>query len=298
MSVCRNIRFQDLTQAALYIIMTDFCLTMFQKTWFLFSAESISNWLRNWLRKSILSNLSTSPIVPSFVQGSTRLLVTHQRHFLPECDRILLLRAGRVIAIGTPAEVAAGDWPELAAAQSDAGQLHDAAYDQELEGSEQTAGASEAGSPSLPAAVDLTGGLAEGNERNGEASEAEARGAIASPFSELVARGATAAGTSTPEGGLEGGQDKTRGAARGLRWSPSVEGLGEGRSMEQSGEGGSGQKMRKSLSVWVAQGGRWGGRRKRGRLEGLGKEGSEGSLEDVTAEGILVKREQRETGAV
>lgn len=33
--------------------------------------------------------------------GATRVLVTHQRQFLPACDRLLVLRGGRVVAAGT-----------------------------------------------------------------------------------------------------------------------------------------------------------------------------------------------------
>ena len=33
--------------------------------------------------------------------GSTRLLVTHQRHFLPKCDKILVLREGKAVGFGT-----------------------------------------------------------------------------------------------------------------------------------------------------------------------------------------------------
>jgi ABC-type bacteriocin/lantibiotic exporter with double-glycine peptidase domain len=38
--------------------------------------------------------------------GSTRVLVTHQRQYLPACDRLLVLRHGRVAAAGTFAELA------------------------------------------------------------------------------------------------------------------------------------------------------------------------------------------------
>ena len=39
------------------------------------------------------------------LQGSTRLLVTHQRQHLPACDRIVVLRDGRIVADGTYAEL-------------------------------------------------------------------------------------------------------------------------------------------------------------------------------------------------
>jgi len=41
------------------------------------------------------------------------LLVTHQRHFLPLCDRVLVLRDGAVVALGTWTELAALGLPEL-----------------------------------------------------------------------------------------------------------------------------------------------------------------------------------------
>ena len=48
-------------------------------------------------------------------QGSTRILLTHQRQFLPRCDRVLVLRAGRIQALGTWKEVAELNLPELTA---------------------------------------------------------------------------------------------------------------------------------------------------------------------------------------
>ena len=51
---------------------------------------------------------------PAFLlAGSARVLVTHQRQYLPQCDRVLVLRAGRIYAIGTPAELAPLNLPEL-----------------------------------------------------------------------------------------------------------------------------------------------------------------------------------------
>ena len=50
---------------------------------------------------------------------SARVLVTHQRQYLPQCDRVLVLRAGRVHAIGTPAELAPLKLPELQATEGD-----------------------------------------------------------------------------------------------------------------------------------------------------------------------------------
>ncbi len=47
--------------------------------------------------------------------SATRVLVTHQRQVLPRCDRVLVLRQGRPLALGTWQEVAALQLPELTA---------------------------------------------------------------------------------------------------------------------------------------------------------------------------------------
>ncbi|KAL4420399.1 hypothetical protein ABPG75_010055 [Micractinium tetrahymenae] len=59
--------------------------------------------------------------------GSTRLLVTHQRQFLPGCDAVLVLRGGQVAFRGTYAELAAQGVPEVSATQEHS--LDDANYD-------------------------------------------------------------------------------------------------------------------------------------------------------------------------
>ncbi len=46
---------------------------------------------------------------------ATRVLVTHQRQYLPQCDRVMVLRQGRVHAFGTWPEIAALQLPELVA---------------------------------------------------------------------------------------------------------------------------------------------------------------------------------------
>lgn len=45
--------------------------------------------------------------------GSTRILVTHQRQYLPDCDRIVVLRDGCIAAQGTYAELCAAGVPEV-----------------------------------------------------------------------------------------------------------------------------------------------------------------------------------------
>ena len=56
-----------------------------------------------------------SEAVLGLLAGSTRILVTHQRQFLPQCDRVLVLRGGRVAALGSWEEVAGSGMPELGA---------------------------------------------------------------------------------------------------------------------------------------------------------------------------------------
>jgi hypothetical protein len=51
---------------------------------------------------------------------STRLLVTHQRQFLPACDRILVLRGGRPVALGTWDQVSQLQLSELTAGHTGA----------------------------------------------------------------------------------------------------------------------------------------------------------------------------------
>ena len=51
--------------------------------------------------------------------GSARILITHQRQYLPQCDRVLVLRGGSVHAIGTPSELAPMKLPELQATEGD-----------------------------------------------------------------------------------------------------------------------------------------------------------------------------------
>ena len=48
-----------------------------------------------------------------WLADSARVLVTHQRQYLPQCDLILVLRDGRPHAYGTPAQLAPLCLPEL-----------------------------------------------------------------------------------------------------------------------------------------------------------------------------------------
>jgi hypothetical protein len=45
--------------------------------------------------------------------GTTRILVTHQRQYLPKCDRVAVLRNGQLVACGPYEQVAALQLPEL-----------------------------------------------------------------------------------------------------------------------------------------------------------------------------------------
>lgn len=51
--------------------------------------------------------------ISAVMKSSTRLLITHQRQFLPRCNRVLVLRAGKIEALGTWEELASRGLPEL-----------------------------------------------------------------------------------------------------------------------------------------------------------------------------------------
>ena len=55
----------------------------------------------------------------STVAGSTRLLVTHQRQYLPSCDLILVMAGGRIVEQGTYAELAARGISQVIATQGE-----------------------------------------------------------------------------------------------------------------------------------------------------------------------------------
>ena len=82
------------------------------------------------------------------LQGRTRLLVTHQRQFLPACDRVVVLRGGRVFADGAYANLAPLNLPELAGSEGAMASLDDAAYDAE--------GVGAGGHPPTDSTADLT----------------------------------------------------------------------------------------------------------------------------------------------
>ena len=69
------------------------------------------------------------------VQGATRLLVSHQRQFLPKCGRLIVLRGGRIVADGSFQQLQSlGYVAELGSGQDggQAAELDDTADDQEI----------------------------------------------------------------------------------------------------------------------------------------------------------------------
>jgi hypothetical protein len=66
-------------------------------------------WLFALLNLSLPSPCYSLPLSP----GTTRILVTHQRQYLPKCDRIAVLRNGQLAACGTYEEASALQLPEL-----------------------------------------------------------------------------------------------------------------------------------------------------------------------------------------
>lgn len=97
-------------------------------------------------------------------QGTTRLLVTHQRHHLPGCDRVIVLRDGAVAADGTFAALAASGAyaAELGAglageASSATAELDDTAYDAGLAAAEGTSSDKDAAAAQASGIVDAVG---------------------------------------------------------------------------------------------------------------------------------------------
>lgn len=75
--------------------------------------------LRLVLLKCFSISFPRLSFLPHPAAGTTRLLVTHQRQFLPGCDEVLVLRGGTVTHRGTYAELMAAGVPEAAAAQGE-----------------------------------------------------------------------------------------------------------------------------------------------------------------------------------
>jgi hypothetical protein len=104
---------------------------------------------------------------------STRLLVTHQRQFLPSCDRLLVLRGGRPIALGTWAEVSPLNLPELTAGHTGAVTLGGQGGDSGVQ--DVKAALAAAGDVSVDELLDQREAAAAG-ERQQEEEEQESRG--------------------------------------------------------------------------------------------------------------------------
>ncbi len=86
-------------------------------------------------------------------QGTTRLLVSHQRHHLPMCDRIIVLRGGCIVADGSLQQLQSqGYEAELGSGQGSGqiAELDDTAYD---EGIAQTASQDPSKQSSTPVAI-------------------------------------------------------------------------------------------------------------------------------------------------
>lgn len=100
--------------------------------------------------------------------GSTRVLVTHQRQFLPQCDRVLVLRGGAVLALDTWQGLQPLALPELVAGAV-AVELEHSERDEHSQSSRE---GSFSGRPSLPAAEHSKQG---GTPGGGAAGDAAAR---------------------------------------------------------------------------------------------------------------------------
>ncbi|GAX82138.1 hypothetical protein CEUSTIGMA_g9566.t1 [Chlamydomonas eustigma] len=68
--------------------------------------------------------------IMTIMAGSTRVLVTHQRQYLPKCDRVMVMRGGRCAALGTWEEVSLLDLPELKAGATAAGAAAEVSVDE------------------------------------------------------------------------------------------------------------------------------------------------------------------------
>lgn len=120
------------------------------------------------------------------MQGMTRLLVSHQRHHLPMCNRIIVLRGGCIVADGTLQELQSqGFEAELGSGQGSGqmAELDDTAYDQ---GMAQTAAELSKASSTQEAAtegqLELAGtepiGAVERRRAEADKAEAERNGAV------------------------------------------------------------------------------------------------------------------------
>ncbi|EFN52562.1 hypothetical protein CHLNCDRAFT_138549 [Chlorella variabilis] len=204
--------------------------------------------------------------------GTTRLLVTHQRQFLPGCDEVLVLRGGEIAHRGTHAELAAAGVPEVIASQETS--LDDSTYDSH--------GAAPPSAPSAAAAADgAPGGSPAGS---GSQQEEQAEEQV-----QLEQQPPPA------DGHLEGDEQAERqlhaSVAKTTRFDRSVSvlfGEAEGGAGGASRGAGwrrklSGSYVRRAVSARFASG----QRRARVASKGEGEEGSEEEQEQAAGKGSL-----------
>ncbi|GLC33196.1 hypothetical protein PLESTB_000360400 [Pleodorina starrii] len=147
--------------------------------------------------------------------GTTRLLVTHQRQYLPKCDRVLVLRGGRLQAAAPWPQVAALRLPELTAGHGGMGGGG--------EGAAAAGGGVEAVEATVDEALDEMAAEAAADpharvvvevQRGEEAPGAPAHGAdgpaaAAAEAADAVAAAAAAAGVDGSESSAPGSADAT-----------------------------------------------------------------------------------------
>ena len=152
--------------------------------------------------------------------------MTHQRQFLPACDRMLVLRGGRVFADGAFAELAPLRLPELAGSEGAAASLDDAAYDAGV-----GAGGAPGGDPdpnpgmgqTLSTAWDCSGGASAetsapaseaGGDAEADASKNPSKSPSTSSLTELSSASVTAAAAAgEAQAPAAGGAEERAGAA-------------------------------------------------------------------------------------
>ncbi|GBF93736.1 hypothetical protein Rsub_06068 [Raphidocelis subcapitata] len=188
--------------------------------------------------------------------GRTRVLVTHQRQFLPRVDRVAVLRAGRIAAIGTWAELAPLQLPELMGGEGDAAIAADG--DDADPAPASKAGASKAGAAKAPK-VSEAGAPKAGAPKAAAASKpSKAAEAQAEPSGGAAANGAAAAAADAADfavdeseaaSGRPAALERIRTMAPDVNRRPADSGRGPG-----DGDGGSGSARRGGFRGSVARG--------------------------------------------